>query len=311
MEGKLDGSELKELLQKLDDLEIGHIKEKPTFQVESIDKEIDGFLTEKAKEMFSKQKVNSLTSFKNDGSVEWTVRYFGVRTYLKSVGVLKLAEIANEVAENFNVVGVLTGPSQVDLVSESLNHTQDTASIFFIAVNPSDAIKMEKYRFKINKGETPQLSLETPEEIEKAHNSGLIKMDKNLETISDGEIKYKFRVSHILTRPNNKSNDEIIHEEVVRVLSMLPKGTTYVKTVKLPVVNLFNEYVITFHNEIFQTGAELKDMLDYRREISVSKSGETKHFNISNAFNFNDIIRTTDPKTNEYVTLGEIHKKHE
>lgn len=285
----------------------------PVYRAEDIYKHIKPLLTDKAKEMLSKPKVTQLTSLNDNGEVDYVVRYFGVTASFRSTGALKLARIVNEIADKYQVVGVLSPPFQIELITESLTRPSDIASVFYVAMPPSDAILAERHEFALQEGEIPIKYLETFDELEEAKKNGLDKLDPNIKQEKAGTIHYRFRLSHIMTRVYEKEyekeydNDSIVEKEANRILYLLPKGTEYLGAKLRPITGLFYEYHMKFRNDMFVTDAELKDTMNYTREVAIKQNEDGKdrvvQFNSSNALNFYDFIQTKyGDKT---VTLGE------
>lgn len=283
---------------------------KPVFEVDEVYKNIESLLTDKAKEMLAKPRVKQLISLKENGEVDYVVRYFGVTTSFRSTGALKLSRIINEIADKYQVVGVLSPPCQIELITESLTRPSDTASFFYVAMPPSDALLAERHQFAISEGSMANKYLENLDDLEEAKKNGLDKLDLIVEGEKQGTIHYRYRLSHIMARLNNQDNDSLLEKEANRILSLLPDGTEYLGAKLRPITGLFYEYHMKFRNDIFVTDVELKDEIKYSREIAIKEGKEGKdelvQFNRNNAFNFYDFIQTK--YRDEVVTLGEAKK---
>lgn len=286
----------------------------PVFRVNEIYKDIESLLTDKAKEMLSKPKVKQLTSLKDDGEVDYVVRYFGVTTSFRSTGALKLAKIINEIADKYQVVGVLSLPCQVELITESLTRPSDTASFFYVAIPPNDAVLAERYEFILSEGGMPNRYLENLDDMEEARNKGLDKLDPIIEGEKPGTIHYRFRVAHIMATHNGTTPEYRVQKEADKILNFLPNNTEYLGATLRPIQGLYYEYHMKFRNDIFVTDAELKDLSSWNREIAVyeTKDGEDKlvQFDANHElYNFNDFIQTK--YKDKKVTLGEAKKFYE
>ena len=303
---KKELEELEKLEKALKESENKMSNQGAALKVEDISNKIEHLLTDKAKAMFATPRVRNLTTFNADGSVKWVVRYLGIRTALKSVGALKIAKIANEIAEQYQVHGVLALPSQIELVADSMLRKSDTVSLFYIALSPSDAIKIEKHQFALSEGGTPDVTLETLEELEEWKDAGLFDMDDKVEPNPLGTAHYKFRIGYNLTEKTS-DHKKILEREVERLLAMLPEGTTHISTEAMQLVNLSMNYHMKFQNDIFMDDSEIKDISTYTREV-VRVEGENKNdklvcINANNSFNFDDFIKTK--YEGKFMSLGE------
>jgi len=263
-------------------------------QADPILEEMQDLLTDKAKAMFNKPKVKQLIGKSDSGEIKHVTRYFGVKTYARSIGVVKLASIANQIAEQYQVVGVLAAPIQIELVNTSLTNKSEVFSCFYIALSPNDAILAETHEFALKEDVYPHHYLESLDDIETSIAAGLDKLDPKVEEELAGTIHYRFRMPYI----HYQSSHEVeIEKESNRILHLLPDHTEYLGAKPISVITtLCIEYHLKFRNDIFITNAELKDTLVYRRSLGVRENheGDVDFINIDthNAFNFDDFIQT-------------------
>lgn len=82
-------------------------------KVKSILADIDDFLTEKAREIYNKPRVDQSVG-EIDG-VPYKVQYLAILTNSRVTGAVGIAQIINDCVENYNVLGVLVDPSQLQL----------------------------------------------------------------------------------------------------------------------------------------------------------------------------------------------------
>jgi hypothetical protein len=143
----------------------------PLMELDVVFEHVYKLLTDKGKEAMDSPAVQGLTCVK-DGNVEWVVRCFGVTTNLKSVGVMKIAEIINEITTKHKVVGVLCKSAQMNLYRGDTSFPVVTFA--FLAFKPNDAILLEKHRYSFLEGSLPNEYLETLDDIERAKKLGLV-----------------------------------------------------------------------------------------------------------------------------------------
>lgn len=301
--------EIDELTEKLD-AKLQCKTEGPVFHVEEIYKDIEHLLTDKAKDMLSKPKVTQLTSVKDNGEVNYVMRYFGVTTAFRSTGALKLSRIINEIAEQYEIVGVLSPPCQLELITDSFTRPSDTASFFYVAMKPNDAVKVEDHQFSISNGNVPQRYLENLEDIEETKKNGLDKLDPIIEGSKPGTIHYRYRISALMVNSLDNPEDKV-QQEADKILAFLPSNTEYLGATLRPIQSLYYEYHMKFRNDIFVTDAELKDVSSWNREIAVyeTEDGEDRlvQFDANHElYNFNDFIQTK--YNDKKVSLGEAKK---
>lgn len=276
-------------------------------KADGILEKIECLLTEKAKAMFSGPRLTSVTGISDDGNVNYVMRFFGVRTYLNSVGALKIAKIANEIAEKYDTLGVLSEPCQIKLADIDLIEKNQVVTVFYVAFKPEDAVLVENHEFAFHVGGVPENKLETLEEIEECKKYDLDTLDPEIIPDPPGTAYYLFRVSHIMTDPNQVPYEDKLQNEIDRMLGLLPKGTKHISTEKMAVTDLSIPYRIKFQNEIFLDKSEIKDNLEYFREISILQDNRIVQFNRHNGLNFNDFIKIH--KGEKVMSLGEYKKE--
>jgi len=122
-----------------------------------------------------------------------------------------------------------------------------------------------------------------------------------MEEVNDvkGVIYYKFKIPvYINTKENVVLNvEDILYKEVLRVLSLLPRGTKHLGTEEAQVIDLNLRYLMKFQNDIFVDGAELIDTMlidtiSYHRGLGFKANGEIVAFNGNNCFNYSDFIKS-------------------
>jgi len=147
-------------------------------KIEDISKDIDKLLTDKGKLAVRSFKCKG-TLRQVDGKIKM-MQYFSVTSKTRSIGALRIANLINEISEQYEITGILAQPSQISLHNPDGDVAFDRiCTLVFLEMSPEDGELAIKHPNCHYEGGVSQFEESTDEEIEQVKKAGLEYLDKD------------------------------------------------------------------------------------------------------------------------------------